>query len=198
MTNSWRLYDTPPALIYGFHGCDRAVADRVLEGSERLLPSENEYDWLGHGIYFWENDPQRAFEFADQAARRTSRASRGKITTPAVIGAVIDLGQCLNLLSAKHIEEFKGAYEISRSNPTVAGLANDEKHFGARYLDCAVVQTLHEYRRERGFHPYDSVRSVFWEGKPIYEGAGIHDRNHIQVCVCNVACIKGYFRPIAD
>jgi len=198
MTNSWRRYDTPPALIYGFHGCDRAVADRVLDGTERLLPSENDCDWLGHGIYFWENDPQRAFEFADQAARRTSRASRGNIKNPAVIGAVIDLGQCLNLLSAKHIEEFRGAYEISRSNPTVAGLANDEKHFGARYLDCAVVQTLHEYRRERGLHPYDSVRSVFWEGKPIYEGAGIHDRNHVQVCVCNVACIKGYFRPIAD
>ena len=54
MMNSWRLYDTPPALIYGFHDCDRDVADRVLAGPEGLLPSENEYDWLGHGIYFWE------------------------------------------------------------------------------------------------------------------------------------------------
>ena len=198
MTSGWRLYDTPPALIYGFHGCDRAVADRVLAGAEGLLPSENEYDWLGPGIYFWENDPQRALEFAEQAAARSSRASRGKIKDPAVIGAVINLGQCLNLLSAKHVEELKGAYAISRANPKVAALTNDEKHFGARYLDCAVVQTLHEYRRESGLRPYDSVRSVFWEGEPIYVSAGIHDRNHIQVCVCDVACIKGYFRPIPD
>lgn len=198
MTSSWRLYDTPPALIYGFHGCDRTVADRVLAGAEGLQRSENEYDWLGPGIYFWENDPQRALEFAQQVAKRATRASRGKIQDPAVIGAVIDLGLCLNLLSAKHVDELKGAYTISRANPEVAGLTNDAKHFGARYLDCAVVQTLHEYRRLNSLRPYDSVRSVFWKGNPVYDGAGILDRNHIQVCVCNVACIKGYFRPIAD
>ena len=32
----------------------------VLLRGEPLQPSENDYDWLGRGIYFWEHGPQRA------------------------------------------------------------------------------------------------------------------------------------------
>ena len=39
--------------IIAYHGCDRAVAERLLEG-HRFTPSQNDYDWLGRGIYFWE------------------------------------------------------------------------------------------------------------------------------------------------
>ena len=42
---------------------------------------------------------------------------------------------------------------------------------------------------------YDSVRGVFWEGKPLYPNAGFAEKNHIQICVCNPNCIKGYFLP---
>jgi len=198
MSPSWRLYDTPPALIYGFHGCDKKVAERVLSGAEHLRPSANRHDWLGHGIYFWENDPQRALEFAEHAADGSSRATVGRIKVPAIVGAVIDLGRCLNLLSAKHVDELKGAYDICSVMPHFPQLTNDKAHFGARYLDCAVIETLHEYRQKRGLLEYDSVRSVFWEGNPVYKSAGIKHRNHIQVCVRNAACIRGYFRPIED
>ena len=43
--------------------------------------------------------------------------------------------------------------------------------------------------------PYDSVRGVFWEGHEIYPNAGFSEKNHIQICVCNPNCIKGYFLP---
>ncbi len=51
--------------IFGYHGCDRAVADPVLTGRQQLGPSSNEYDWLGSGIYFWEHGPSRALEWAE-------------------------------------------------------------------------------------------------------------------------------------
>jgi hypothetical protein len=35
-----------------FHGCDKDVAEAVLSGQATLQPSENDYDWLGNGIYF--------------------------------------------------------------------------------------------------------------------------------------------------
>ena len=58
------MYSTRPGLILGFHGCDQSVVDKLFNGSEELKWSEHNYDWLGHGIYFWEHSYDRAFDFA--------------------------------------------------------------------------------------------------------------------------------------
>ena len=45
-------------ILIGYHGCDiTTVYDVVLDGN--LNPSRNTYDWLGNGIYFWEDDIER-------------------------------------------------------------------------------------------------------------------------------------------
>lgn len=48
-----------------------------------------------------------------------------------------------------------------------------------------------------GKTPYDSVRGVFTEGKEIYPNAGFVEKTHIQLCIINPNCIKGYFKPMA-
>ena len=53
------MYEVLPSFVLGFHGCDRSVGENVLSGKTRLRKSSNDYDWLGNGIYFWENNPQR-------------------------------------------------------------------------------------------------------------------------------------------
>jgi hypothetical protein len=58
------LYSRLPAFVLGFHGCDRKTADRVVGTGKHLRLSRNDYDWLGHGVYFWENDPLRARQWA--------------------------------------------------------------------------------------------------------------------------------------
>ena len=50
--------------VYGYHGCCKSVADSILSGLDVLLSSDNDYDWLGTGIYFWEEAPARAYEWA--------------------------------------------------------------------------------------------------------------------------------------
>ena len=35
----------------------------------------------------------------------------------------------------------------------------------------------------------------FQEGKDAFEGSGIKEKSHIQICVRNTDCIKGYFLP---
>ena len=45
------LYSTRPNLLLGFHGCGRRLAEDVVLGKTTLLPSTNDYDWLGWGIY---------------------------------------------------------------------------------------------------------------------------------------------------
>ena len=74
-------------LVLGYHGCEKEVAEKLVAKQKPFKPSTNKYDWLGHGIYFWEDSPQRAFEWATQSKN---------IENPAVIGAVIDLGVCLS------------------------------------------------------------------------------------------------------
>src|SRR5690349_15456714 len=97
-----------PAFVLGFHGCDRAVAERVISRKASLRPSRNDYDWLGHGIYFWENDPRRAALWAREQSGRAR--SKGRKFEPAVVGAVIDLGRCLDLLNSTSIEIVEQAY----------------------------------------------------------------------------------------
>ena len=56
------LYSKRSNLVLGFHGCDATVVEKVLNQQDVLRPSENDYDWLGNGIYFWENNNSRALE----------------------------------------------------------------------------------------------------------------------------------------
>lgn len=200
------LYQHLPGLVLGFHGCDAAVGERVLRGDEtHLTRSDNKYDWLGSGIYFWENDPQRAWEFALEGMSKPKQ-SKGFVETPFVLGAVIDLGFCLNLLGREACDEATEAYE------TLAGAANASsepipenkgRNMGARFLDRAVIETVHATRelfdelQPGQYLPYDSVRAAFLEGDHLYTGSGFAAKNHIQLAIRNTACIKGYFRPIA-
>lgn len=61
------MYTRRSGLILGFHGCDKSIRDKVINESGFMLKkSENDYDWLGHGIYFWENNHERALHFAEE------------------------------------------------------------------------------------------------------------------------------------
>ena len=48
------------SIAIGYHGCDRKVGESLLAGKSAIRFSENSYDWLGHGAYFWESDLTRA------------------------------------------------------------------------------------------------------------------------------------------
>lgn len=282
------LYSKRPNLVLGFHGCDETVVQKVLVREDFLKESENKYDWLGTGIYFWQNSKERALQYAQEASKR----KESNIKEPAVIGAIIDLGCCLDLLDHEHLLEVKEAYRnFSKTHlelPENKGVS-DSSDKVLRYLDRVVIQTLHATRAEthKGlidleFHirnmkyllkkmqnsskknqdsikieitplisslvnmlyeyklmneekrilllnvieciedikklsdlvikdlddfagdirsissfyaPYDSVRSVFIEGKSLYPKAGFNEKNHIQICIINPNCIKGFFLP---
>jgi len=92
--------------VIAYHGCDEEVARKVLQGGTDLSPSRNDYDWLGAGIYFWEQGPRRAYEFALEESKRAAT----KIKNPAVVGAYIYLGTCLDLLDTAEAQ-FAPAHE---------------------------------------------------------------------------------------
>lgn len=187
-----------PTWVLGYHGCDREVGEAVLAGRAELLRSENNWDWLGTGIYFWENSARRALDWA-KYAKKHPEYFRVAVKNPFVIGAVVDLGNCLDLLEAASIRIVKRAHEDMSEVFLAAGSALP-KNSGAgpdrvvRRLDCAVISFVHDTHARRKEPPFDSVRAVFVEGKSLYDGAGFHARTHIQVCVRRAAQIIGYFR----
>lgn len=194
----WRHYKTQPGFVLGFHGCDRKVGEDLLRKGGHLTPSNNPWDWLGEGIYFWEGNPARALEFA-QEAKKKPKLSKGHIKNPFVLGAVIDLGQCCNLLSTDALQEVARAHRVMSYTYKATGTEiprNKGEDLGARFLDAAVIGAMHTIRIGSGFPAYDTVRAAFWEGAKLYDGAGFAAKNHIQIAVCNPNCIKGYFRPI--
>lgn len=72
---------------------------------------------------------------------------------------------------------------------------SDSQDLLIRNLDCDVLEYLHTAMEREKSPAYDSVRGVFVEGKPIFEGAGIYDKTHAQICIRNPNCILGYFVP---
>ena len=185
-------------MLIGFHGCDKSVYDRIVSGIDSLKPSKNDYDWLGHGIYFWENNYIRALQWAKDCANNP----KSSITVPAVIGAVIDLGFCLDLMDSEYLVELRWAYETLKKSAELKGMdlpRNYDPHESPdrffRKLDCSVIETLHRLYKDSQLPEYDSVRGVFWEGNDLYPGAGFKEKNHIQICVRNPNCIKAYFCP---
>jgi len=93
---------TAPKTVLGYYGCTAETAKRIL-AEERFVISTNTYDWLGEGAYFGEYAPYRALEWATQRCE-------GSGGEPAVVGATIRLGRCLNLLDIEHTSGVSLAY----------------------------------------------------------------------------------------
>lgn len=190
------MYPPRPGLLIGFHGCEEAIRNDIIAGKRVLNPSQNRYDWLGNGAYFWENNYERAWDFAQNPP------GKKKFDSPAVLGAVIDLQFCLDLLDSTCLGVVKYAHNsfIAHAKATGQKLpinrpTKDSSDLLIRELDCAVIHYLHQERSENHLPPFDSVRGVFTEGSELYPGAGFLDKNHIQICIRNPNCIKGYFLP---
>ena len=173
-------YKSYPLFVFGFHGCERAVAERVLAGEEDIRPSANEYDWLGTGVYFWENAPERTLQWARDQKKRE----------PYVIGAVIQLSTCLNLMDTGSAEEIRLAYDSATTSGRTLPVNSGKRHG----LDMFIINWA-TLTAEASGRTYDAVRGAFVEGEEIFPCSSIRSDTHIQLCVRNPACILAYFRP---
>ena len=185
------------SFVLGYHGCDQSTGEAVLAGNRELVISDKQYDWLGPGIYFWESDPRRAWEWARW------KVSRNEYKAPFVLGAVIDLGVCLDLMSRSSLMALAAAYEsLRRTHETDTSLGPLPQNRKAapqdgdrllRYLDCAVIRRLHAAMDDIG-EPFETVRGLFTEGEKIFPGSGFYAKTHVQIAVRSQRNIKGYFR----
>lgn len=190
------MYSSKPSYVFGFHGLEEDAGKKILMGEDMLRHSTNSYDWLGHGVYFWENSYERAWQFANEKRKP-------KLEKPFVLGAIIDLGVCFDLLDKKWLDFLGKAYldmeialsEAGKDLPSNTSFNQNDFDFKKRELDCAVIRYAVLLAQEEQGISFDSVRAAFWEGKALYPNAGFKTHNHIQLSVINPNCIKGLFMP---
>lgn len=187
------------SIVLAYHGCDLETAQELLGGSP-FKPSTKDYDWLGEGSYFWENDALRAYQWATEPRRKFKSAS--------VVGSVIELGKCLDLMTQSGIAAVKVAYDgfialtQKTGSPTPKNLDSATDPSGdkiLRRLDCAVMNYLFEIletaeESDPKSQPYQTVRALFPEGNRLYTDAGFWEKTHIQICVREPEQILGVFR----
>jgi hypothetical protein len=118
-----------------------------------------------------------------------------------VIGAIIELGHCLDLLQYESIRLVADAYQDLCETHQALSLQMPRNRLvkgelALRQLDCAVIRSLHQQRADSGLPAFDTVRAAFPEGRELYPGAGFQDRSHIQICVRNPKQVIGYFRVV--
>ena len=193
------IYSAEPGLLIGFHGCERSVCDDIISGKKQMKNSNNSWDWLGDGTYFWQNNYECALHYANQPPGNL------RIKEPSVLGAVFSLGNCLDLTDKRSLDIVKTVYGIYQESfasqgkvmPVNSNPSSDpySKDHIIRRLDCAVIKKVHEFFYQEGLMPFDSVRALFPEGGALYTGAGFRENTHIQIAIRNPNMIKGYFLP---
>jgi hypothetical protein len=188
-------YTNLPNYLLAFHGCNKEVFNGVIKNGKELNPSKNDYDWLGNGIYFWENSYERALDWAKQNNKED----------PAVIGAIISLNNCLDLTNYEFTKAdgilkitYNALETYHKDNNLKLPLnqnIKDSKDWLLRPLDCLVINTVCEVSKKYLNNGFDSVRGIFQEGNRIFNNAGFREKTHSQICIKNINCISGYFDP---
>jgi len=135
-------------IVYGYHGCTEA-AQKLLLGKLPISdwrPSANDWDWLGHGIYFWEHAAERALRWARERFRRPRQR-------PAVVGAHVQLGRCFDLLNESITSLLTETYaKLARTfeeqeKPLPQNRGPEGKR---RELDCFVINSCLDDLQEQG------------------------------------------------
>jgi len=184
-----------PRRIVGYHGCSHEFAEGIVSG--RIPPtrwdySENEYDWLGRGVYFWEDAPGRAWQWAEQRHRQNS----------AVVAVELTLGTCVDLGDTEFVPLLRMSYEdiietyqsseppipLPENEPLPRGNRPVDEDLKLRKLDRLVVDHLVKLLQERNVS-VQTVRAPFEEGSSAFPGGKIRTQSHVQISVLDRSCI---------
>jgi hypothetical protein len=174
-----------PIELVGYHGTNIESARRILQTG--FLPSRNRYDWFGKGVYFWQDAPYRAWDWAREYCET-------KGGDPAVIRSLVRIRRVELMDLLDYSQEPNWANHLRRTHQylqkqTRSILPPNKISIGYHALDRLVVDTL----IEDILKPMDinilAVRACFQEGEEIYPCSAIYNKSHVQVAVRDISLI---------
>jgi hypothetical protein len=174
---------TEPVRIYGYHGTSREAANRIIQQGFR--ESTNDYDWLGTGVYFFQDAPMRAPAWATELYP----------DDPAVIRSLIRLENCIDLLDLNWFPLIRNVYNAFVDNLRTSNLPlprQNPSRSKAHRLDCAYFNYITEVLSSQD-QKVDAIRAVFLEGDRIFPDSAIFDLAHIQIAIRNNDLIEANY-----
>ena len=120
-----------------------------------------------------------------------------------MLGGLIHLGLCFDLLDVRFTDYLRELFPLFEKTmddqgtpiPQNEGLPENPKEMVLRKLDCALLNWAIPILETQTAQKFHTVRGVFQEGEPAYEGSSIMAKSHIQIVVRDTNAILGYFRP---
>jgi hypothetical protein len=173
----------------------------LIEEQKRFNPSENWHDWLGNGVYFY----QDALEWTRYWA--TNERHEGNIPNPAIFAADIYYDGFLDLVEYDSMEQLKRFFnrlesatkeEASQAFEAVkiraAKFPEREKWKPRPHpLDRYVINEAVNVAESQGLS-IKAVRAVFFDGEKLHPHSDLYDRQHIQIAVRDQSIIKKFWR----
>ncbi|GEM_PF-2487115 len=164
--------------VNGFHGTNIDRAKLILRHG--FLLSQNGDDWLGDGVYFWEETPRRAQWWARQI--------HGEET--AVIGSRLLLYHCMDLSEHNWQGFLTDIYQAFADGRRHSGrpLPSQRPTIGPHPMDCVIVNQAIAELRARGVAIF-AVRSAFRSGRELWPQSAFHHHDHVQIAIRNPSLI---------
>jgi hypothetical protein len=182
-------------LVHGYHGTTVEKAEVICR--EGFRDSTNDYDWLGKGIYFWQDAPELALIWARRRHRNSDLA-----VIYAEIMMNIDL--TIDLFDSNpdngYIQAFRDSYKRFRDLISTMPRTEQQGLFhrlDKLMIDFAVdnlIPSTHSGKK------IQVVRSVFIHGEPLFppfeqnEKSALHDMSHVQIAVRDHNVIRSHYR----
>lgn len=165
------------SLVKAYHAGELDEIDTFIKHRSGIRHSSSQGNWLGVGVYFWENDPERAEEWQ-------LRRNKG-----AILECEIDTRFLLNLLvkSEHTIEFYDRARQLAENLAKTPNLRNqrDAQKFD---LDHQVFRATQQYfQRDKGLV---GLRRAFFLGESITPHGNLYENQHIQICLWDTSAIE--------
>lgn len=193
--------------VRAYHGTTLNAALQIADRATPFKLSQNGKDWLGRGIYFYEEDLTRAVKWA--YGRVEQLKDTGQTEAPAVIVADLDLTACLDLCSvrwANSLANLANSLQVGSSQAvpmqhgprlqTAAGqwitIADREFPIGTacdNHADALLVDALYQQLLDKG-EPVTAKRGAFQCGRQLYTNSYFFDETHVQIAVLDHAIIS--------
>lgn len=186
-----------PYKIRAYHVTEQTNGTSILAtGFNR---SRNSYDWLGYGIYFYQEAPKFAIHWA------TKERVEGAFTDPCLLGIDIEYRGFLDLLDYGQIDILRAVYDglSKKAGKRFSKIKSKQKPFivggppSGHALDRYVIEAAARLLQKQGI-AIRAVRAVFLSGQPIYDKSHLTDREHIQIAVRDPSLLSAPWQETAD
>lgn len=164
-------------MVIAHHGTSAAAASAIASSGFRV--SANQWDWLGDGAYFWQDNYPRAARWAKDHFEGGA----------AVITVDVSLDDCLDLTQEPwfaFLQRHADKILATRGELKLPALRQRGLFHGKdRYVINFVAEVM-----EAAGTPFKSVRAAFAEGDPLHPESEIFSLSHVQIAVRDISAVQ--------